>query len=156
MSEPKIYGQYKCPVCGQKVRCGEACAWCEMKNPTKVPIPENLPKPDVKDMTDAELVEAVAREVIGWKNVIHFSLDRLTVVNCDAEPFGSECFDPFHDANDLQMVKDKFDYWEVDGKKPDFYEVFILNHNFTVIGTSREKTEARAWLEAALMAGREK
>lgn len=107
---------------------------------------------DIQKMTDAELVEAVAREVLGWDDVVHYTLDRRGLVRTHPDNIGI-AFNPFTDMNDLQMVKDKFDDYQVRYRKG-LYDVCVFNLN-GVYGATRDN-EARAWLEAALSAEREK
>lgn len=72
---------------------------------------------EIKDLTDAELVEAVAREVLRWKTGSGLDLymqnhPELGILWEDA--VGKIIrFDPFHDMNDLFMVLEKFEAWEV-------------------------------------------
>ena len=63
---------------------------------------------EYSDLTDAELVERVAREVLGWEDDFHFSKDRLVMMNT-----ALESFNPFHDMNDLCLVLEKFRYYQI-------------------------------------------
>jgi len=99
-----------------------------------------------KNMTDEELVEAVAREVLFYKGDIH-SKRPIFLLHLKEK----WAWMPFSDMNDLQMVKDKFDDYEIRYRKG-LYDVCIF-HIRGVYGATRI-TETRAWLEAALAAKR--
>lgn len=70
-------------------------------------------------MTDSELVEAVARGVMGF--VSHDGL-AWREVNDD-----SYLWNPFHDANDLFMVLNQFDEYHIDYKDGEFMVVLWAN-----------------------------
>jgi hypothetical protein len=109
----------------------------------------------IKALTDAELVEAVAREVL-----------EITKLGSDFE--GDDYyqfkdavgyFDPFTDMNDLQMVKDKLremGFWADIKISPGEKVKIKLHKNGTIKADSWADNEPRAWLEAALAAERGK
>ena len=103
----------------------------------------------IKNMTDAELVEQVVREVLGFTSAGSDS-DGTQWWRTDGKAF-SFSFDPFTDMNDTQMVKDEFskhNTW-----KDDFgYQVVIETEKAEYIVSAYN--EPRAWLEAALTAKR--
>lgn len=72
-------------------------------------------------MTNSELVEQVAREILGWKELVHINHDRLTVIRCDTDDFGKEVFDPFHDINDIYTILKKFKLWKTGHNELGFY-----------------------------------
>lgn len=98
------------------------------------------------NLTDAELVERVAREVTG----------RDAKFLVDAVLLGCECgykkWDPLTDANDLQMVLDNFDEWYIEKSDGQYF----CELGADVDNASTSDTLPRAVLEAALMARIEK
>lgn len=98
-------------------------------------------------MTDSEMVEEVARKVMGF--VSHDGL-AWREVNDD-----SYLWDPFHDANDLFMVLEKFDKYRITKGHNNWYgaDVWIAEN---VIHGTYSKSIPRAVLEACLSAERGK
>lgn len=112
---------------------------------------------DIKDMTDAELVEAVAREVLGY-DVVSVRPNNANAIAVWVEN-APLWIDLLHDMNDLQMVKDKFDrYRENMDRASGYYEVTLHNQYWQPVGycIQNSNNNVRAWLEAALMAERGK
>lgn len=101
-------------------------------------------------MTDAELVEAVAREVLK----VHIQTYSDGTVMIDEKDKIRE-FHPFSDMNDLQMVKDKFESWIIikDGDTGIHKATVIVGDKATRMICN---SEWRAVCEAALTAEREK
>jgi len=110
--------------------------------------------PEPKDMTDAELVEAVAREVMGC--IVTGDWGTSGKIVCKTPPIGIQ-FDPFHDMNDLQMVKDKFFVYK-ESKNGEWVEVtlYSMDVGSKKLATVLRPNVVRAWLEAALEAERGK
>ena len=108
---------------------------------------------DIKSLNDAELVEAVAREVLECNVTGDWGTSGKII--CKTPPIGIQ-FDPFHDANDLQMVKDKFEYWEIRRDGNDNYRCAIFWDADEGVSVVTAHAEARAVLEAALEAKGEK
>ena len=68
---------------------------------------------EIKDMTEAELVEAVAREVLD-KEAYTAQGGRVFWAYTDNDGNKlARIFDPFHDMNDLFTVLEKHDKWEI-------------------------------------------
>ena len=113
---------------------------------------------DIQKMTDAELVEAVAREVLNITNYKVFDRIIQPIVkweNIDTYP---EAWRPFSDMNDLFMVLEKVERWEIHRYR-DGYRVAMVK----TIGPNEESWIGnfncdlpRAVLEAALSAERGK
>lgn len=101
-----------------------------------------------KDLTDAELVEAVAREVLQWQ-VIGWN----GPLACRDMAGNKVTFDPFYDLNDLFMVLDGDDSYMIlkDGETG-CYTVTVMMERKNAVATTN--TLHRAILEAALMAER--
>lgn len=113
-----------------------------------------------KDMTDDELVEAVAKEVMGWGkvmqdppgNIIH-EVDKENCFDCN---FPEDCtvwkaFDPITDANDRDLVMGKYENWTVERWGSAHIVTIrtykkLCNQEYTAESVSF----ARACLEAAL------
>lgn len=104
-------------------------------------------------MTDTELVERVAREVMGWDDVVHYTLDRLGLVRTSPDNIGIT-FDPLTDMNDLQLVKDKLREtgWEIESHIHSNAEamVYLFSGDCGSIH-QQAATEAHAILQAALL-----
>lgn len=111
---------------------------------------------DIKDMTGAELVEAVAREVMGNDERIFYLNNYPHLWD---ENKAARRWNPFSYMNDLQMVKDKL--------REMGYKITIIIYPsgdtiitlcpFLMDGEDIEidcTNETRAWLEAALAAKR--
>ena len=102
---------------------------------------------EIKNMTDAELVEAVAREVL--RRDVKFLVDAV-LLGCEC---GYKKWNPLSDANDLFMVLEKHDKWEI--VRTAVYTVNI----WIAPGEIKQASSIflpRAVLEAALMARIEK
>lgn len=98
-------------------------------------------------MTDSELVEAVAREVMGRST--KFLMDAI-LLGCEG---GYRKWDPFNGMNDIQLVKEKLQeegYWMDIRISPSGKTKIKLHKNGEVKGISHANNEVRAWLEAAL------
>ena len=111
---------------------------------------------DIQKMTDAELVEAVAREVLNITNYKVFDRIIQPIVkweNIDTYP---EAWRPFSDMNDLFRMLEKFDNWQVDKMTTQdgsvSYQVIMYDGEIIVIA----ETLPRAILEAVLSAERGK
>ena len=65
---------------------------------------------EIKQMTDAELVEAVAREVMGWESTTDY--DGISTIWWHGEERVG-VFHPLADMNDLFMVLERFSAWAV-------------------------------------------
>ena len=112
---------------------------------------------DIKQLTDTELVEAVAREVLGLsrnKNLTEYLERNPELMHKLWEQDGHWIeFNPFANANDLMMVLENFINYQIT-KLDNGYNVCIGEK-----GTWHEvdaSTLPRAVLEAALMARIEK
>lgn len=106
-------------------------------------------------LTDAELVERVAMEVL------KFESDWYALGTAFRRParMGERklvWWRPFSDMNDLQMIKDKFEYWEIRRDGNDNYRCAIFWDDDEGVSVVTAHTEARAVLEAALKAKGEK
>ena len=107
----------------------------------------------IKNLTDAELVEAVAREVLGCSVTGDWGTSGKII--CKTPPIGIQ-FDPFHDMNDLTMVLEKFDDWRMENRF-DRYMVTIWPDGPNKIPIEAQAdTLPRVVLEAALKAKGEK
>jgi len=113
---------------------------------------------EIKSMTDAELVEAVAREVMGCNVTGDWGTSGKII--CKTPPIGIQ-FDPFTDMNDLFMVLEKFEEWQliyssaVCDRSSKKYWCTIWREGIPA-GQSHNKVKPRAVLEAALAAERGK
>lgn len=68
---------------------------------------------EIKNMTDTELVEAVAKEILEWENpMIEGDIAYIALTD---NVFNNlwKSFDPFTDLNDLLIVLEKHDKWEI-------------------------------------------
>ena len=106
-----------------------------------------------KDMTDAELVEAVAREVLGCSVTGDWGTSGKII--CKTPPIGIQ-FDPFTDMNDLFIVPEKFDSWGIHKEGTKSYMACLYWNNNEGVSIGYGDTINRAVLEAALMAERGK
>lgn len=107
-------------------------------------------------MTDAELVEAVAREVMGCNVTGDWGASGKII--CKTPPIGIQ-FDPFSDLNDLFMVLGKADEYQLTYSKTmseDRHKKFwcIIWKDGFPVGTAHNESLPRAALEAALTAER--
>jgi hypothetical protein len=103
-------------------------------------------------MTDTELVEAVAKEILEWENpMIEGDIAYIALTD---NVFNNlwKSFNPFHNLNDLQLVKNKFERWNIH-KDWDGFQVVIEQGNAMYVADA--DNEIRAWLEAALTAKKE-
>jgi len=109
-------------------------------------------------LTDVELVEAVAREVL------KFGSDwRLTTIGQDEEPCmvweqhrayeGRTYWRPKSNLNDLFMVLEKFDGWNI-SKDWEFGYTCAIWKNGRQFSVTARKSLSRSVLEAVLMAER--
>lgn len=107
-------------------------------------------------LTDAELVEAVAREVLGWEPIqwIEGSLYVRKPENETSVPGETYLFEPFHDANDWMMVLERQVEWQILRDKDNHWCV-IWRDGF-MVGAAHDPNLAHAVLEAALKAKGEK
>ena len=104
---------------------------------------------DIKSLNDAELVEAVAREVLECNVTGDWGTSGKII--CKTPPIGIQ-FDPFHDMNDLFMVLDNFDEWYIEKSDGQYF----CELGADVDNASTSDTLPRAVLEAALKAKGEK
>ena len=123
-----------------------------------IKIDKSSPK-YVPYLTDAELVEAVAREVLGWKEIIHYGIDRLGIMRTDFELCDQSLWFPFTDMNDLFMVLEKADEYQLTYFKTmseDRHKKFwcIIWKDGFPVGTAHNESLPRAVLEACLTAER--
>lgn len=103
--------------------------------------------------TDAELVEAVAREVLKFDESWILVISQYGSVGMMHDTTPAEYWYPLTDANDLRMVKEKFvDYQHK--KRKGRHEVIIYGEGGGMYA-AESRSEVRAWLEAALKARRE-
>jgi len=107
---------------------------------------------NIKDLTDAELVEAVAREVMGWDDIVHYGMNRLGILRTGTDEILNGCWEPFTDMNDLFMVLEGKAYTvDCSRQKKNFVVDLWDTEVETVAGTLQ-----RAVLEATLEAERGK
>lgn len=119
-----------------------------------------MDKVSIQKMTDAELVEAVAREVMGWEDIVHYGVNRLGILRTGIDEILNGCWEPFTDMNDLLMVLERFEGWELsysvtmsrDGHK--MYWCVIFDNKGGLAGVAHNIDKARAVLEACLTAER--
>jgi translation elongation factor EF-Tu-like GTPase len=104
-----------------------------------------------KDMTDAELVEKVAREVLEL-----LEMNGKYCFQSNAVPSGMKIWNPLTDANDTQMIKNRLREmgWTIDLYiEPNGETEVTLFHNATRTEICEmADTEARAICEAAIKA----
>lgn len=111
---------------------------------------------DIGSMTDAELVEAVAREVMGYGN--HWYLIKSDPPVMRTQLMGEPSlrwFRPFTDMNDLFMVLDKLDKYRITKGHNNWYGADVWIAENVIHGTYGQSL-TRAALEAALSAERVK
>lgn len=110
---------------------------------------------DIKNMTDAESVEAVAREVLGAvivKTYIDDKGDVLCMFTADGKTTYHVRF--LTDMNDLQIVKDKASFFMVVYGAPVQDQCYVTVKIDESSGHATNSSEPRAWLEATLLAER--
>lgn len=110
---------------------------------------------DIKDMTDAELVEAVAREVMGWD--VYGDAPSVSGIIYWMGKERLREWSPFADMNDTQLVKDKMREMGYKVKVilyPSGDVTVIIYQDIREVVMVESNTEVRAVLEAALAAKR--
>jgi non-ribosomal peptide synthetase component F len=110
--------------------------WCEVES---------------KDMTDAQMVEKVAREVMGFDVRM---MECTSVVYSDDEGF-RDVFSPLTDANDTQMIKNRLremGWIIIIGLQQNSVTVTLWREGLRELLTVNADTESRAICEAAMEA----
>ena len=109
-------------------------------------------------LTDAELVERVAREVLGCNVTGDWGTSGKII--CKTPPIGIQ-FDPFRDANDWLMALEEFEEWQITYSSTiseDRHKIYwcTIWEDGIPIATGHNTDRVRAVLEAALEAKGEK
>jgi len=113
---------------------------------------------DIKEMTDSELVEVVAREVMGFDLIEVDGLECWYREKDESSKIFGRNFSPLLDMNDLFMVLEKFEEWSISHDETETGNRCLIYREmeYVILADVCSDTLPRAVLEAALSAERGK